>query len=142
MVGVLVIASTIGFIMSMRVRSEAARKVVENLNARIKAWWIMIFVLAGALMAGPKAVIILFGLTSFAALREFLTLAPTRKADHFALLVSFFIVLPSQYGLVWTAWYGAFTIFIPVYVFLLLPAFTLIPNDTTLNFLERTAETQ
>ena len=142
---ILAIASSIGYVMSLRVRhleSDAARKVVENLNARIKAWWVMIVVLAAALMTGPKAVIILFGLISFAALREFLTLTPTRKADHFALLVSFFIVLPSQYGLVWTAWYGVFTIFIPVYVFLLLPAFTIISDDATVNFLTRTSETQ
>lgn len=143
---ILVIASLVGFVMSLRVRGrepdDPSRRLVENLNARIKAWWVMIVVLAGALMAGPKAVIILFGLISFAALREFLTLTPTRKADHFALLVSFFIVLPCQYGLVWTAWYGVFTIFIPVYVFLLLPAFTIISTDATKNFLERTAETQ
>jgi phosphatidate cytidylyltransferase len=139
---ILVIASLIGFVLSRRVTSEDGRKVVENLNARIKAWWVMILVLSGALAAGPKVLIILFGLISFAALREFLTLTPTRKADHFALLVSFFIVLPSQYGLIWTNWYGLYTIFIPVYVFLLLPAFTIISDDTTRNFLERTSETQ
>jgi phosphatidate cytidylyltransferase len=139
---VLVIASTIGYVLSRRANSEQSQKVIGNLNARIKAWWIMIFVLAGALAGGPKVVIVLFALISFAALREFLTLTPTRKADHFALLASFFIVLPSQYGLIWTAWYGVFTIFIPVYVFLLLPAFTIISNDATRNFLERTAETQ
>lgn len=139
---VLVIASTTGFILGRHATTEASRRVVQNLNARVKAWWVMIFVLAGALAAGPKTVIVLFALISFAALREFLTLTPTRKADHFALLVSFFVVLPFQYGLIWTAWYGVFTIFIPVYVFLLLPAFTIISNDATRNFLERTAETQ
>jgi len=143
---ILVLASAIGYFMSRRVRGKAlddpSRRVVENLNARIKAWWWMILILAGALRIGPKAVIILFGLISFAALREFLTLTPTRRADHFALLVSFFIVLPSQYGLIWTGWYGFFTIFIPVYVFLLLPAFTILSNDASRNFLERTAETQ
>jgi phosphatidate cytidylyltransferase len=139
---ILILASTIGFVMGLRVKSEASRKVVQNLNARIKAWWVMIFVLAGALMAGPKFVIILFALISFIALREFLTLTPTRRADHFALLVSFFVVLPCQYGLVWTGWYGVFTIFIPVYGFLLLPAFTIISSDATNNFLERTSETQ
>src|SRR5436305_5423497 len=96
---ILILASTIGFIMSRRVNGDASRKVVENLNARIKAWWVMIFVLTGALVAGPHTVTILFALISFAALREFLTLTPTRKADHFALLMSFFFVLPFQYGL-------------------------------------------
>jgi len=139
---VLAIASLIGYAMSLRVRDDASRKVVENLNARIKAWWVMVVVLAGALMTGPKPTIVLFGLISLVALREFLTLTPTRKADHFALLMSFFVVLPSQYGLVWTAWYGVFTIFVPVYVFLLLPAFTIISDDATKNFLQRTSETQ
>jgi phosphatidate cytidylyltransferase len=139
---VLTTASLIGYAMNWRVRGEASRKAVENLNTRIKAWWVMVVVLASALMAGPKPTIVLFGLISLIALREFLTLTPTRKADRFALLMSFFVVLPSQYGLVWTAWYGVFTIFVPVYVFLLLPAFTLISDDTTKNFLQRTSETQ
>jgi phosphatidate cytidylyltransferase len=139
---VLAIASLIGYALSLRVRGEASRKAVENLNARIKAWWVMVLVLASALMAGPKPTIVLFALISLVALREFLTLTPTRKADHFALLMSFFVVLPSQYGLVWTAWYGVFTIFVPVYVFLLLPAFTIVSDDATKNFLQRTSETQ
>src|ERR1051325_9109807 len=115
-VAILILASLIGFAMSRRVRGrdpeDESRRVVHNLNARINAWWVMIFVLAAALRAGPKTLVILFALVSFAALREFLTLTPTRKADHFALLVSFFIVLPSQYGLVWTSWYGLLPIFI------------------------------
>lgn len=139
-IATLTIASLIAWI--LRLRKGAPLQVIENLNARIRAWWLMVVVLAGALIAGPKPVIILFALTSFAALREFLTLTPTRKPDHLALLVSFLIVLPFQYGLVWTEWYGVFTILIPVYVFLLLPAFTIIYTDTTKNFLTRTSEMQ
>ncbi len=138
----LVIASVVGFVLNRRGGDDASRRTIANLNARIKAWWLMVAVLAGALLAGPKPVIILFALVSFAALREFLTLTPTRKPDHVALLLSFFVVLPSQYGLVWTKWYGVFTILIPVYVFLLLPAFTIISSDATKNFLARTSQTQ
>jgi phosphatidate cytidylyltransferase len=46
---------------------------------------------------------------------------PTRRGDHWALLAAFFVVLPGQYYLVSIEWYGLFAIFIPVYVFLLLP---------------------
>ena len=64
--------------------------------------------------------IVLFALASLAALREFITLTPTRRGDHMALAVAFFVVLPLQYYLVWIDWYGLYSVFIPVYVFLLL----------------------
>ena len=60
--------------------------------------------------------ILLFSLISFLALREFVTLAPTRPGDHRALFWSFFIVTPLQYYLIWIEWYGLFSILIPVYV--------------------------
>lgn len=139
--GILAIASLIGFILSRRIREQPGRSVVDNLNARLKAWWIMVIVVSGALMAGPKAVIVLFAFISFAALREFITLTPTRRGDHDTLFLAFFAVLPFQYVLVWIHWYGLFTIFIPVYAFLILPALAVVSSDTT-NFLARTSQTQ
>ena len=65
--------------------------------------------------------ILLFAFISFFALREFLTLTYTRSGDYLALAAAFFIVLPVQYVLVYIDWYGLYSIFIPVYVFLLLP---------------------
>ena len=65
--------------------------------------------------------IVLFAFASFTALREFMTLTPTRRGDHLALAVAFFVVLPLQYYLIWIEWYGLYSIFIPVYAFLLLP---------------------
>ena len=140
-VGVLIVASLVGFILSRRIRDEPGRSVVHNLNARIKAWWIIVIVVSGALMAGPKAVIVLFAFVSFAALREFITLTPTSRGDHDTLFLNFFAVLPFQYILVWIGWYEVFTIFIPVYAFLILPAMTVVSGDTK-NFLARTSQTQ
>ena len=74
-----------------------------------------------AFLAGRTGVVLLFALCSFAALREFMTLTRTARADHWALSRRFFVVLPVQYWLVWTDWYGLYSIFIPVYVFLFLP---------------------
>lgn len=137
--GPLVAATVIGFALDRRRSSSSA--VVANLNARIRAWWVMVFILVGALMAGRQAVIVLFFAISFAALREFITLTPTRKADHTALAAAFLLILPGQYALVWTRWYGVFTIFIPVYVFLILPAFQAVQADTR-QFLARSSTTQ
>jgi len=86
-------------------------------------------------------VTILFALCSFAAMREFLTLANRRRADHIALLSSFLLVLPLQYISVWKEWYGFYAVFIPVYAFLILPAISAIRSDTQ-NFLSRVSETQ
>ena len=84
---------------------------------------------------------VLFALISFAALREFVTLTHTRRSDHWVLLGMFGIIIPIQYWLVWTDWYGLFTIFIPVYCFLLMPAVTALQGDTE-RFLERVAAQQ
>ena len=91
---------------------------MANLRARVQAWWVMCGVLAIALLTGATGSVLLFALVSFLALREFITLAPTRHGDHHTLLWIFFIVTPIQYWLVWRDWYGLFAIFIPVYVFL------------------------
>jgi phosphatidate cytidylyltransferase len=111
------------------------------LNARIKAWWVMVILLGAAFLAGHHAVILLFAFVSFAALREFITLTPTHRADHVALAISFFAVLPMQYWLIWVDWYGFFTILIPVYAFLVLAIAAAVSGDPN-NFLARTAETQ
>jgi phosphatidate cytidylyltransferase len=75
------------------------------------------------------------------ALREFITLTPTKRGDHVPLFLSFFVLIPVQYLLIAYGWYGLFAIFIPVYAFLLLPAFAALAEDTD-HFLERTAKIQ
>lgn len=141
MIGVFAILITATVIARLIKARTGTTELVENLIARINAWWGMVALLAIAMVAGKTGVVILFALISFAALREFLTLTTKRRADHYALLVSFFIVLPLQYILIWTNWYGMYSIFIPVYVFLLLPIVAVLRGDTE-NFLVRIAETQ
>jgi phosphatidate cytidylyltransferase len=137
----LLIASFIGYLLQLRFSPQGGNAAVENLNARIQAWWVMTLCLGIALLGGTAGVVILFALCSFAALREFITLTDTRRADHWALATAFFVVLPVQYGLVWAEWYGLYSIFIPVYAFLLLPIVAALRADTD-RFLMRIAEAQ
>jgi phosphatidate cytidylyltransferase len=58
-----------------------------------------------------------------------------------ALALCFFVILPAQYWLVWIGWYGLYTIFIPIYAFLILPIASAMAQDAT-RFLERTAKVQ
>jgi phosphatidate cytidylyltransferase len=140
-VGALVVASGTGAVLSRTVTGENGRATVANLNARLRAWWVMCAVLAVALFAGSAVTVALFAVTSLLALREFVTLAPTRPADHRALLWTFFIITPLQYALVAARWYGLFAVLIPVYGFLLIPVRTALRGDTE-RFLERTATIQ
>lgn len=135
--GLLTVASVIGFLLSRRYQNAT----IANLNARIRAWWLMCTVSVIAMLVGPIGSVVLFALMSFFALRECITLMPTRRGDHEALFWCFFIILPVQYVLVGIQWYSVFVIFIPVYAFLFIPARVAIAGDTQ-HFLERSAKIQ
>lgn len=90
---VLVLASLIGFLLKLRTRG-APSSVIDNLNARINAWWVMVLVIGVAFWLGTSAVILLFYAVSFYALREFLTLMPTRRSDYPALVAAFYPPCP------------------------------------------------
>jgi phosphatidate cytidylyltransferase len=139
--GVLITSSIIGLILSKVAKTETGKTTVSNLNARVKSWWVMAVVLIMALALGPLGTTLVFAFISFLALREFLTATPTRSADHMALFVSFFVILPYQFWLVHSQWYGMFAIMIPVYAFVLVPILTALAGDVT-DFLQRNARTQ
>lgn len=135
---ILITSSFTGYILKQKVQT-ASHVVIDNLNNRINAWWVMLIVLFSAILFGKLGLIILFTFISFFALREFITLLPTRRSDHFALSIAFYILLPFQYYLVYANWYGLYSILIPLYAFLLIPIAILKYEDTAF-FLERSAK--
>lgn len=137
---ILVLASLVGAVLRWKA-PPGPHAVIDNLNARINAWWAMVAVIGGAFALGQWAVILLFYGVSFYALREFLTLMPTRRSDYPALVAAFYFVLPMQYLLIGIQWYGLFSIFIPVYMFLLLPILASLGGDSK-HFLERASKVQ
>lgn len=140
-VAVLLVASLAGWFLARRPGDAAYQATIANLNARTKAWWFMVAIFVLAILSGGIGSVILFGLTSFLALREFVTMTPTRPGDHRTLVWLFFIITPVQYWLVGTSWYGLFVIFIPVYAFLFIPLRNVLSGDYE-RFLERTAMVQ
>ena len=66
--GILVFASTVGFILKQKAGSQSS-PVIDNLNARINAWWVMLIVIAAAILLGKTAFIVLFGIISLFALK-------------------------------------------------------------------------
>lgn len=138
---VLIFASFVASMLKKRVGADTTDPVIENLVARINAWWAMVALLSIAMLFGRAGAVILFALLSFAAMREFLTLTAKSRADHYALAAAFYVVLPVQYYLIWIDWYGLYSIFIPVYAFLFLPIISALRGVTD-NFLTRVSETQ
>jgi phosphatidate cytidylyltransferase len=114
------LASLIGYVLHRR---QPANPAIDNLNARIRSWWVIILLGGGALLAGPIAIILLFAFVSFLALREFLA----RPLDRSAVFISFFIALPLQYVLVGLGSYRLFSILIPVYCLLALAGTAVMP---------------
>lgn len=136
---VLLVATLIG--QWLRRKNGAGNATVANLNARIYAWWLMTLVLLAAFWFGKIGTVVLFFLISFAALREFMTLVYRRRSDYYSMVVCFYLLLPVQYYFVYDGWYGMFSIFIPVYGFLVLPIVASLSGQTS-HFLERAAKTQ
>ena len=137
----LIIASSIGYGLKFKVGFSTPHAVIDNLNARINAWWVMILIIFAAAALGFYGVIGLFFVISFMALREFLSLLYIRRGDHLALAACFYVILPLQYFLVAIDWFSMFTIFIPVYGFLFLPILSALLGDTA-HFLDRSTKVQ
>jgi phosphatidate cytidylyltransferase len=135
------IASGIAAVLARRPADEKKAASRRNLVERINAWWVMVGILAVAFLAGPTVTLVLFGLASFFALREFLTLTPSRPGDRVPLSLAFFVVLPLQFVLIGIERYGTFAIFIPVWAFLLLPSIAALRSDVD-DFLSRSAKQQ
>ncbi|HEU4414261.1 MAG TPA: phosphatidate cytidylyltransferase [Candidatus Angelobacter sp.] len=137
----LVLASFVGFVLSRRVKSEDGRASIDNLNARIRAWWIMIGIFSISFLIGPAGSMLLFAFVSLLALREYVSLISTTRADHRTLFWSFFVFTPLQYWFWYREWYGLAVILIPVYAFLFVPIRLALAGETT-GFLDRAARIQ
>ncbi len=112
-----------------------------RLKRELRAVWVGAMVFWLAWISGPLGATLAFAVISFLALREFITLAHTRRSDHRSLVLAFFIVLPLQYVLVGGRSFDLFSVFIPVYVFLAIPVISALAGDPE-RFLERNAKIQ
>lgn len=123
--GVLLLATLVVWLIAATHRD----KDYSELKLRTRSWWVMIGIFAGAMLLSPMASVVFFAFVSFLALKEYLSLIPTRRADRRVMFWAY-LAIPIHYYWVATAWYGMFIIFIPVYMFLLLPLRMVIIGET------------
>jgi len=141
MFGVLLLALVGWFLMSLRDMSDDVRARHARFGRDLRAVWVGAMLFWLAWMSGAVGATLLFGIVSFLALREFITLMHTRRGDHRGLILAFFVVLPLQFALAGGRWFDLFTVFIPVYVFLAIPVASALAGDPQ-RFLERNAKIQ
>ena len=123
---VLTAASLIVFVL-VRAKPD---KDYRELVLRMRSWWVMITIFAVAMVLSRTTSLVFFGFVSFLALKEFLSMVPTRRADR-RVLLWVYLAIAAQYIWVGQEWYGMFIVFVPVFMFLLLPALMVIHGETT-----------
>lgn len=116
-IAVLLAVGSVSSITLQRLRPE---RDYQELRQRVKTWWLIVAVFAVAVLFNRTVSVIVLGFVSFLAFKEYLSLIPTRRADHRVLFWAY-LAIPVQFYWVWRGWYGLFIIFIPVYVLLFLP---------------------
>lgn len=109
----------VGYLIT-RWRVPASHPARSEILLRIRTWcWIIAFFVPILVTPQPLPSVLL-AIVSFMAFKEYITLTPNRQQDRWAFLWAY-VAIPLQYFWVVQAWYGMFIIFIPVYLFLLLP---------------------
>ncbi|MGE0496434.1 MAG: phosphatidate cytidylyltransferase [Ramlibacter sp.] len=144
--GLLALASTGLLLASLREppdtpEGDATRAELKTFQGTLRTSWVMATVFWVGWALGESMATLLFAVVAFFALREFVTLSPTRRGDHRSLVLAFFVVLPVQFWLTATEHFNLFTVFIPVYVFLAIPVVSALADDPH-RFLERNAKLQ
>jgi phosphatidate cytidylyltransferase len=139
--GLLLLVTAVGVLRSIRASNEGGIEHHAQFKRDLRAVWVGSLVFWLAWMSGPVGATLTVGFFAFFALREFITLAHTRRGDHRSLILAFFVVLPLQFAFVGTRSFDLFSVFIPVYVFLAIPVVSALAGDPE-RFLERNAKIQ
>lgn len=102
---------------------------LDELKARTKSWWVMVTIFTAATLVNTNVSYIAMGFLSFVAFRELYSLLGFRDSDRKAIFWAF-VAIPVQYYLAFIGWYGAYIVFIPVWMFLILPLRLVLKGDT------------
>lgn len=124
-----------------RAKTPAQERRLAIANSRVRMGWWLIVVFTVAWWWGQAALVIIFAIFSFFLLREFIALTPIKHTDHWVLVIAFYVAIPVQYALVYFDLAQVFTLFIPIYLFLILPMIAAMSHDTD-RYLERVSKVQ
>ena len=117
---------TIGYLM-LRWRGQWAG--VPKIGSRIEFLWVLTTVFWLSILISSNLLILYIAFIAFLALKEFLSITPTRRADRRVLFCTYWVI-PIQFFFIWRGWREAFVLFVPVFVFMILPMIMVIVGET------------
>jgi len=121
----LVFATIVVWVLRLRTPGERYRE----LAARVDSWWWMIGAFTLAILFNQTVAIVFLGFIAYLALKEYLSLVPTRRIDRAVLLFAY-LAIPIQFYWAAIDWYNMFIVFIPVWIFLFFPALMALRGET------------
>jgi len=133
------VAWTLGALIAVLLAAEAALLSLRRgqperdwteLGLRIRSWWVIVIAGGVALVSNPIAVLAALAVVSYLALKEYLSVVPTRRADRAVLLVAY-LAIPTQWWWIGQEQYGFFIIWVPVYLFMVVPAMMVLRGEVT-----------
>lgn len=96
------------------------KKEMTNFKLRLKSFWLIVILFTAAFSFNKIFAFFFLTFINYLALKEFLSLIPTRRADRRVLLWAY-LAIPAQFYFIYIHWLVVFYLFVPLYMFLLIP---------------------
>jgi phosphatidate cytidylyltransferase len=124
--GVLVFATLLFWIWAKLKPSN----LVTEMMLRTKSWWVMASIFVTAALVHPLISFAAFAFLSFLALRELSSISKNARTEDRSIVFVAYLAIPIQYFLAYMAWHSAFLMFIPVFMFALIPFLLVLRGQT------------
>ncbi len=105
------------------------KKDTRNFKTRLKSFWVIIILFTFAFMLNKLVAICFIMLISYLALKEFFSMIPTRRSDRRVLFWAY-LSIPLQFYFIYISQITIFYLFIPLYLFILIPLRMVLIGDT------------
>ena len=136
----IVIVLVVSTVITAVLKRRNPNKTLHEVDMRIRSWWVMFIIFTIAIVVHSTISLIFLALLCFLALKEYFSLIPFNRAHRLVMLWAY-LAIPIQFLFIYFEQYGMFIIFIPVYMFLLIPIQAIFVGDTK-NFLQSIASVQ
>ncbi len=95
-------------------------KDFSNLKLRMKSWWVILSFLLLIFLTNKLIALITIGIMSALSLKEFLSFINFEKEDK-SIILWMYLSIPLQIYFLYSDWMIMFYLFVPLYMFLILP---------------------
>lgn len=128
-IGAIYLVLAIATILVYSLKKAKPNKDFSELIQRTNSWWMMITLFSFALLGSMKITLFFVWLINFLALKEYISLIPIRRADRRVFFYAY-LAIPIQLIFLYHSWFNMFYLFVPVFLFILIPLRMVTIGDT------------